>query len=105
MFFLLVLKNLLNNINSSKYSTLPSEIAILLKRLWSDIDFQCWYKCQRNQLNNSDLYFLKRLTKILADDYILLEQDVLHTRDERERRVTEIRFVLDTGMILFLLFH
>ncbi|XP_026723673.1 guanine nucleotide-binding protein G(t) subunit alpha-3 [Athene cunicularia] len=60
---------------------MSSELAELIKQLWSDSGTQaCFARAAEYQLNDSAAYYLNDLDRLAMPNYVPSEQDVLHSR-------------------------
>jgi hypothetical protein len=68
------------------------DLALNMKRLWSDPAIQaCYKKANEFQLIDSAQYYLDQLDRICAPDYLPTEQDILRTR-VKTTGIVEVKF-------------
>uniref|UniRef100_A0A8C8DIR6 Guanine nucleotide-binding protein G(i) subunit alpha-1 n=1 Tax=Oryzias sinensis TaxID=183150 RepID=A0A8C8DIR6_9TELE len=66
---------------SAEEGSMTTELAGVIKRLWSDDGVQaCFSRSREYQLNDSAAYYLNDLDRISQANYIPTQQDVLRTR-------------------------
>ncbi|XP_035236903.1 guanine nucleotide-binding protein G(t) subunit alpha-2 [Anguilla rostrata] len=74
-------QKLQNLADSIEEGTMPSELAEVIKQLWSDSGVQAAFeRAAEYQLNDSASYYLSELDRITKPDYLPTEQDVLRSR-------------------------
>jgi hypothetical protein len=74
-----VILSLSNSLSS--YETFPPEVTTAFIRLWRDAGVQeCFSRAYDYQLNDSAPYYFENMDRLLREDYVPDEQDVLRSR-------------------------
>nr|BAW81374.1 short photoreceptor transducin-alpha subunit [Lethenteron camtschaticum] len=72
------LQNLADSIDEG---TMPQEVYLIIKRLWTDSGIQvCFDRASEYQLNDSAEYYLNDIDRLVQQGYLPTEQDVLRSR-------------------------
>jgi GTPase SAR1 family protein len=98
-----VILSLSNSLSS--YETFPPEVTTAFIRLWRDAGVQeCFSRAYDYQLNDSAPYYFENMDRLLREDYVPDEQDVLRSRVqttgiiETSFRVKQLTYrVVDVG--------
>uniref|UniRef100_UPI0035902818 guanine nucleotide-binding protein G(t) subunit alpha-1 n=1 Tax=Myxine glutinosa TaxID=7769 RepID=UPI0035902818 len=74
-------RQLYNLADSIEEGTMPQELYLIIKRLWTDSGIQaCFERASEYHLNDSAHYYLSDLDRLVEPGYVPTEQDVLRSR-------------------------
>nr|ANV21076.1 guanine nucleotide-binding protein Gt subunit alpha-1 [Geotria australis] len=74
-------RQLHNLADSIDEGTMPNELYLIIKRLWTDSGIQvCFDRASEYQLNDSASYYLNDIDRLVQPGYLPTEQDVLRSR-------------------------